>query len=48
MYYAIVKWSIEGDNEILDGYDTFEDADAVFDDYCDRYPKGYLDIVPIS
>jgi len=48
MYYAIVKWSLEGNNEILDGYDTYEDADSVFDDYCDRYPNGYLDIVKVN
>lgn len=47
MYYAIVKWSLEG-NEILDGYDNYEDAESVLDGYCDRYPKGYIDIVPID
>lgn len=48
MYYAIVKWSLEGDNEILDGYDDREDAFEALDNYQDRYPDGYLDVVKIG
>ena len=48
MYYAIVKWSLEGDNEILDGYDDREDAFEALDNYQDRYPDGYLDVVRIG
>jgi hypothetical protein len=42
-YYAIVLHSAEG-SEMLDGYDTYEAADEKLDDYCDRYPNGYVDI----
>lgn len=48
MYYAIVKWSLEGNNEILDGYDLYEDAHEALDNYQDRYPDVYLDVVKIG
>lgn len=47
MYYAIVKFSLEG-NEILDGYDDYEAAECVIDDYCDKYPHSIVDIVEVN
>lgn len=48
MYYAIVKWSLFGDNSILDGYDDPEDADEALDMYSDRFPDDFIDVVKIA
>lgn len=48
MYYAIVKWCLDGNNEILDGYDEHDDAFEALDAYQDRYPDGYLDVVKVG
>jgi len=48
MYYAIVKWSLEGNNEIVDGYDQYDDAFEALDGYQDRNPKEFYDVVKIG
>ncbi len=43
--YFIAKLDDNGKWKILKQFDTYEDADDEFDNYCDRYPAAYLDII---
>jgi hypothetical protein len=46
MTYYIARIDDEnGKWVILDPFDSYSDAEMVFDSYCDMYPYAYVDII---
>jgi hypothetical protein len=43
--FFIAKLDEEGNWKPLKQFDTYEDADDAFDEYCDRYPFAHIDII---
>ena len=45
MTYYIARIDDDGKWVILDPFDSYSDAEMVFDNYCDMYPHAYVDII---
>lgn len=43
--YYIARIDEDGKWVILDPFDSYSDAEMVFDNYCDMYPHAYVDII---
>lgn len=44
--YRICRWDDSNQNwEILESFNTYEDADSKLDDWCERLPYSYIDIL---
>jgi hypothetical protein len=45
MMYTISRMDDEGNMLALESFDTYSEAEMMFDSYCDMYPHAYVDIV---
>jgi hypothetical protein len=43
--YTIARMDNEGNMLALESFDTYSEAEMMFDSYCDMYPHAYVDIV---
>jgi hypothetical protein len=43
--YTIARMNDEGKFIALDTFDSYSEAEMMFDSYCDMYPHAYVDIV---
>lgn len=43
MYYIVLM--TDGDIKSLARFDTYSQAEEVYDDFCDKYPNGWVEIL---
>ena len=43
--YTISRMDDEGNMLALESFNTYSEAEMMFDSYCDMYPHAYVDIV---
>ena len=46
--YHIVLMQEQGEIKSLARFDSYSEAEEVYDDFCDKYPNGWVEIVSQS
>lgn len=43
--FSIARMNDNGEWEVLKRFSSYEEADDVYDDYVEKYPNSYVDIL---